>query len=192
MRLLMEFDNFKKEQSLVGRMLMAYGEFEFGMAKLVGYANDDDQDMAMRILFRVHGEGARIDVTDAIVRPFFEKLGLNGQWGNAFGALRHCKSIRNQYAHCNWHSEDRLWFVNMDTDAASPQGELILQLYPTDLELLLKQHEYFEYTAEWLYFLDCHCRRRLGRDTPDSKVPKSIPQPPLSNRQKTPPPATIT
>ncbi len=186
MRLLLEFDEHPQEQALVGRMLMAYGEFESQTAKLVGHAFDGNYALGGRIFWRVHGAAARIDVADAIIRPFFESIGLLGQWSNALGALRYCKDIRNQYAHCNWFTEKGkpLTFINFDKDVASPEGELMLQLYPTDLTLLQKQCEYFEYTNDWLFFLDCRCRRRRGVSAPDAVAPKSIPQPPKHNRPK--------
>src|SRR5690349_14601379 len=112
MRLLIEFDGHAEEQAVIGQMLMAYGEFEFAAASLIGYAIADD-DMAARLFFRVRGESARLDVADAILRPYFTKLNLAGQWGCAIGALRYCKDIRNQYSHCNWQRNGQfMTFVN--------------------------------------------------------------------------------
>jgi hypothetical protein len=113
--------------------------------------------------------------------------GVIGQWTNAFGALRYCKDVRNQYAHCNWYSDEGrpLTFVNLERDTASPEGTLNIQLYPTDLALLRKQHDYFEYANDWLYFLDCRCRKVKEEKVPEPSVPKSIPQPPKHNRPKT-------
>lgn len=120
MRLLIEFDGFEEEQRLIGQMLMAYGGFEFIMGGILGYAIGDEHAGA-RIFFRVHGEAPRIDVLDAILRPNFSRLNVVGQWTNALGAIRYCKDIRNQYAHCQWHSTDgHLTFSNMDKDVASP------------------------------------------------------------------------
>jgi hypothetical protein len=197
MRLLIEFDDYKEEQALIGRMLMAYGEFEFSLAGLMAYAfgytgeeSGERADQGARIFFRVNGEAARLDVADAILRPYMATLGLPGQWGNCLGALRYCKDIRNQYAHCNWLKKpEGLFFLNMDRDAGSSDGILILQLYPTDLTLLKKQHEYFEYAEDWLFFLRCRCQKVAGREALDPPTPKSIPQPPTSNRPKKPPPA---
>lgn len=183
MRLLLEFSDYPKEQHLVGRMIMAYGEFEFEVARLLGYAINGDQDTACRIFFRVNGEAARLDVADAIVRPFFDKLRLTGQWSNALGALRYCKSVRNQYAHCNWIADvgRPLSFVNMDQDANSADGTLNVRLYPTDLALLEKQHQYFEYCSDCLYYLSCRCRKYTGQASPDPEAPKSISPPPRDN-----------
>src|SRR5262249_27618216 len=100
MRLLIEFDKYPDELSLVGQMLLAYSEFEFELAKLIGHFLEGDTDRAARVFWRIQGEAARIEVADAILRPFFEKHNLAGKWCNALGALRYCKNIRNQYAHC--------------------------------------------------------------------------------------------
>jgi hypothetical protein len=188
MRLLIEFEGFQEEQALIGRMLMAYSEFEFEIARLLAYALPGGDDAAGRILFRVNGEAARLDVADAILRPFFDKLKLGGKWCNTLGALRYCKTVRNQYAHCNWVKDtDRpLSFINMDKDADSPDGTLTVHFYPTDLALLQKQHQYFEYTLDWLFYLGCECRHLSGEESPLPQVPKSIPQPPLHNLPKKP------
>jgi hypothetical protein len=195
MRLLIEFDGFQKEQELIGRMIMAYGEFEFEIAHLMDYV-DLGKDMAPRILFRVNGEAARLAVADAILRPYFERMNLGGQWSNALGALRFCKNIRNQYAHCNWTADPGkpLCFINVDRDADSPDESLTLHLYPTDLSLIQEQHQYFEYTLDWLHYLNCQCRRQRGEDAPQRKVPKSVPQPLLHNlpKKRPPPPEVCT
>ena len=186
MKLLIHLAEFSEEQSIVGKLVMAYGEFEFNVAKLIAHAIGDD-DNGARIFFRIHGEGPRLDVADAIVRPFFERMNLVGQWSCAFGALRYCKDVRNQYAHCQWYSDRGLTFANIERDAKSPEGVLTVQLYPIDLNLLQKQQTYFEYANDWLHFLDCRCRKATGQESPDPPIPKSIPQPPKHNRPKTPP-----
>ena len=168
---------------------MAYGEFEFTIAQLLGYAIPGGDDTAARLLYRVNGEAARLDVADALLRPFFETtLRIAGAWTNTLGALRYCKNVRNQYAHCHWHNPATiplgLCFLNMDHDADSPEGTLNVHFYPTDLLLLQKQHEYFEYTLDWLFYLQCACWAHVGKNSRNPRVPKSIPQPPLHNLQK--------
>ena len=76
-------------------MLMAYGEIEFGLLTLIATTMDDDHDLAAKILFRVRGEAARIDVSDALIRTAYYKVGLGPKWENALGAIKVCKKIRN-------------------------------------------------------------------------------------------------
>jgi SAM domain (Sterile alpha motif) len=76
---------------------------------------------ALRILFRVRGEGPRIEVADAVARPAYTQIGLGGAWGNGIGAARVCKNIRNQYAHCHWRRfpDEALRFINLDQEVTS-------------------------------------------------------------------------
>jgi hypothetical protein len=134
----------------------------------------------------VNGEGARLNVADAILRPFFNTLNLAGQWVDALDALRYCKDVRNQYAHCEWFTEDGpLSFTNLEKGARSPaNGILHSRFYPTDLKLLQKQEQYLEHANDWLFYLSCQCRQHAGEASPVSQVPTFIPQPPLHNRKK--------
>src|ERR1700724_287307 len=100
--MLYEFTNFPREREIVGQLLIAYGEIEYALLGCLRNVLDDDIHTATRILFRVQGESARIEVSDAIMRQAFMKVGLGAKWGNAIGAARICKNIRNQYAHCHW------------------------------------------------------------------------------------------
>ena len=99
-KILIEFEAFPREKEFVGSMLMAYGEIEFALFSLAD-AVIDTQDNAVEIFFRIRGEGARIEVSDAIIRPFLEKAGLGPKWSSAIAPTRLCKKIRNQYAHCH-------------------------------------------------------------------------------------------
>jgi len=186
--LLSEFINFPRERELVGRMLLAYGELEFALLGCVSEALNDDIHTTTRILFRVRGEAARLSVADAILRPLFSKYpGLTDKWITAYAVVRHCKNIRNQYAHCHWQRPDdgKLYFLNLDEEAKSSGEVLNVTFRPIDLVLLQKQYEYFEYAAGWLYHLRDQLILRAGK-TPTGLIlpePKSIPQPPLDSHQ---------
>ncbi|MGA7996641.1 MAG: hypothetical protein WCA28_17300 [Bradyrhizobium sp.] len=192
--LLLVFENFPKERELVGKILVAYGELEFAILGCISAVLSDDLDTSARILFRVRGETARLEVSDAIIRPALAKVGLLGKWGNAIGAARTCKNIRNQYAHCHWTEENNkeLYFIDLDSDAKSPpeSNSSILQKR-IDAALLQRQFEYFEYALTWLYHLESEYLTRIGKKP--SQIlpePKSVSAPPLYNRQSldAPPP----
>jgi hypothetical protein len=182
--MLIEFINHDQERDIIGQLLIAYGEIEFGLLGCLRVVLDIDLSTAARIIFRVRGEGARIDVCDALMRPAFSKVRLGSKWDNAMGAAKHCKSIRNQYAHCHWqHHDETLRFANFDVDARSKDGTLKVTLLPIDLDLLEKQRRYFEYALDWLYYLDDEYQKRVGKISNHSlSEPKSIPAPPLHIR----------
>ena len=183
--LLFEFENFPREQEIVGTLLIAYGEIEWALTVCLQRALDVTASESTRIFFRVKGERARIDVADAISRPAFTKIGLGGQWGNAIGAARHCVKIRNQYAHCHWRKFDDgvLRFLNLSEEAAAMQDPLIVDAIPLKLELLRRQRAYFIYALDWLYFLDEEYKKRAGKSSShDQAEPTVIPAPPLYDR----------
>jgi hypothetical protein len=181
--LLIEFEDHQEEKVLIGEILTAYGEFEFILAQLLCHLFKNNTHTAARVLFRVKGESARIEVVDAMLRPEMDAFGLGGKWGNALGALRYCKEVRNQYAHCHWFKdgEKPLCFMNLDSDVTSASGEVIVQFEPVDLPLIQKQHQYFEYTLGVLYFLEDRFRTHFGESSDGFPEPISIPQPPKSN-----------
>jgi hypothetical protein len=94
--LVFEFDKFPKEHSVIGDMLLAYGEIEFVLLSLVSQVLDDDVSTGTRVLFRVGGEGARMEVADAILRPAYRKADLEVGRCNRSGQTlqKHQKPVR--------------------------------------------------------------------------------------------------
>jgi hypothetical protein len=184
MPMLVEFENFPDEKEVVGSLLIAYGELEFALMECVDVALVSDIDKTARIFFRIKGEAARMDVADAILRPAFTKIGLAGKWSNAFGALKHCKTIRNQYAHCHWQTfNKRLYFINFDQDAQLPaEGQLQVKYLNVDFHLLFNQQLFFKYTADLTYYLLFEYQKKTGQiPSHDLSEPKSLAQPNLYN-----------
>lgn len=181
-KLLFEFDQFPAEREAIGRMLIAYGEIEFGLLTCVGAALDGDLDIAVRILFRARGESARIEIADAIVRPAFAKVDLAGKWSNAYGAAKVCKNIRNQYAHCHWlpQIDGTMTFLDLDQDSRQTEGEIKLSRKAISAELVAEQQRYFEYCLDLFWFLEPEYRKRAGlKLVSEFDEPKSIPAPRL-------------
>jgi hypothetical protein len=181
--LLTEFEDYQRERDLIGQMLLSYGELEFVLVGMIADALSVDNPTAARILFRVNGEGPRMQVADAIIRPVCAKHNLKSKWINAHSAAKHCKSLRNQYAHCHW----QLWngtlsFLDLDSESRLPgEEDMEVTLQPIDRALILKQHQYFEYAALCLYFVRDRLKRSLGKppEDPPFPEPKSIQRPPL-------------
>lgn len=183
--MLTEFDEFLEEKSLIGDMLIAYGEIEFATARLISTVLNQEDWAGVKILFRVRGESARLAVADALIRPYYEAKNLDSKWGNALGAARTCILIRNQYAHCHWWARagEPLCFLNLDEEAKLLDDATEMKLQIVDQSLLQEQHRYFEYALMWLYYLDAEYRVRAGiLSSHEHTEPKSIPAPPRSNR----------
>jgi hypothetical protein len=185
--MLVEFVDFPKERDILGTLLIAYGEIEWALTSCVQEVLNITPSAATRILFRVNGEAARINVADAIARPLFTKTELGGQWGTAIGAARQCCKIRNQYSHCHWRKFDDgiLRFIDLDNEArhGRVEGHLVVHAIRLELGLLQRQRAYFIFCLDWLYFLQEEYKKLVGRSSSHDLVePKSIPQPPLYER----------
>lgn len=166
---------------------MAYGEIEFVLVACISDALGVSHHVSGRIFFRVQGEGARLAVSDAILRPIFAKHKLQDKWISAYAACRFCKGIRNQYAHCHWMAPGgHLHFMNLDEAAKSSATELLtVPLRPVEITLIRQQHEYFEYAQASIYYLLDKLKISLGKPGLSNgpfPEPKSIPQPPRDNR----------
>jgi len=182
--LLVEFEKFPDERELIGSLLIAYGEIEFALLACIDSVLWQNLETTTRVLFRVQGEGARINVADAILRPEYQKVNLEGIWGNALGAIRLCKTIRNQYAHCHWVLIDEaLHFLSFDEAAQQVEGNIDVRYRQVDVSLLQDQMAYFEYGIATIYFLVFEYEKRVGRrSSHDVELPKSMAAPPLYSR----------
>jgi hypothetical protein len=184
--ILFHFSDHPQERDILGRLLIAYGEIEWALAACVREAMNVKMSESLRILFRVQGESARINVADAIARPAYNRVGLGGQWGNGIGAARICKNIRNQYAHCHWRRfpDGALHFINLDRNVTSEAGtQLVAEATRVELGLLQRQQEYFEYTFNLLNYLEEAYKKAEGRQSIHHLTePKSIPAPPPYSR----------
>jgi hypothetical protein len=93
-----------------------------------------DFDTVLKRLFKIRGEAPRIDEGKKQGRPLYRNLNLGTEFDEAIAAMRHCRLIRNQYAHCNWWDDysGHLAFANLE-DAAR-----ITTVVPDLLDLLPK------------------------------------------------------
>jgi hypothetical protein len=178
--ILRAFVNAPDEAQIIGRILAGYGELEFEFCNCLGAAIDD-QRAAIRTLFRVRSEDSRILVGDGIMRPKYAAAGLADTYNETLGAIRFCKSIRNQYAHCHWLYEygKGLFFTSVDAPAKSNVGPLTFDFHHVEMSVLTAQERYFCYTDLLLTYLQWEFQKRAGKSAiPPYEVPKTIPQPP--------------
>jgi hypothetical protein len=175
--------NFPEESKIVGSILTWYGDMEYQLMRCVGSVLDNNQ-AAIRCMFRLRGGNVRIQVADAIIRPSFNANGLKDQYESALGAIRGSTSIRNQYAHCHWldGKKEGLFFTDLEKAAKSAEGDLSFGMRHIDLPLLKLQLGYVLYATQWTWYLHHEYRLRVGKSSIRTHVvPKIIPVPPLHN-----------
>lgn len=156
---------FPKEAQLVGAILAGYGELEFELFQCAS-SSMNDLNTAFRAMFRMRNESQRIELADALVAPAIAKHKLAGEYGHAIGAIRLCRTIRNNFAHCHWRSFDEpllLQYCNLENAANSKQGDPIIRFKNVSIDLLEQQVSYFGYCSDWLQHIHYEIERRSGR-----------------------------
>lgn len=147
------FSKAPKEAVVIGRLLAGYGELEYALKQCVAEVVDGSE-IALKTLFRCRSEGQRIDVSDALLQPAYAKIGLHNVYADALGALRYCKNLRNQYAHCHWiwYESAGLFFADLQKSAEGSEP-VTHTFHHTDEALLLEQEAFFCFTADLLVYL---------------------------------------
>jgi hypothetical protein len=178
------FQQFPKEAGTIGRLLAGYGELEFEfmlcLKTILG-----DMDTAIRVVYRLQNESQRLTVIDSLIREPYENEGLSAQYSDAYGAIKFCKKIRNQYAHCHWanYGDRGLVFTNFQDAADHPKPALTLNR--VDTTILAAQEAYFEYAFGSLTFLHqemCYKRGKIQKhpfSMPPKLEPPKLRNPPL-------------
>jgi len=159
------FVKFPYAGTIVGRMLAGYGELEFDLSRCVAAALDDD-DGAIKALFRLRGEQARISVADALMRQRYLYHGIDAQYCETIANMQFCRKIRNNYSHCHWIVENgSLCFVTLEdiVEKNSPLDFKKLKSYPVDDALLDEQEAFFRFTQRGLWYLRFEFEVRAGR-----------------------------
>lgn len=175
---------FPEHATIIGDLLLGYGQIEIYMVGAVELATSLSMDDSVRLLYRLRSAQSRLDIADAMIRPFFIRIDLKGLYGNWLGAMRRCKLIRNQYAHCDWDARpDEPWIADLEATATSPEGTAFIQYHPIKLDLLKEQRAYFNYAEDLIYYLWKEGAYRLDkRRRHKVTIPKSLPAPSLDSR----------
>jgi hypothetical protein len=157
------FDRHPYEGTVVGRMLLNYGEIELMVGMLLGNALAN-QDTALRTMFRIVGESARISVADALMREAFIAAGFESEYADMIGAVRWCIKARNQYAHCHWaddSSDPGIFFSDLSEPAKASEG-FDYWFRHVDVLLLNDQLAYFGYAGDCLTYVNFEFLLRKG------------------------------
>jgi hypothetical protein len=178
------FKRFPQHAALIGRILVAFGELEYAFCRNAGLILDNYITVA-RLLYNQRQTSSRIESADILVRPVFEAHNLLVEHENAYAMVRHCLTIRNQYAHCNWaddasQPESGLFFADLQTSAKRPDFEHSWK--HVDVPLLTDQEQYFSDTLEWLDFLKHEIALKKGQLSSHAwPKPSERTPPPLHN-----------
>ncbi len=171
------------EMAIVGRLLAGYGELEYALGLLLAAVLNDIPTM-IRVLFRARGEEARIQIADALMRHKFENTALKHLYNETISDMQHCKTIRNQFAHCMFDGFSRtgtLCFVDLEKTARETTKSKVKPV-SVELSLLEKHEEYFGYVQWRLFYLAREYERLIDEAKKHNlKLQKAVPRPPLNS-----------
>jgi hypothetical protein len=182
------FDNCPKEGDIIGRLLAGYGELELEMCDCVA-ATTDDLDGAIKRLFGRRGEERRIKTADEMMRAHYASAGLASKYDPTIANMHWCRTVRNQYAHCNWYytAAEGLCFVDLEHTAKLRRKieSVVAHRYPIDVALLKQQENYFTYVRYCYWHLAESCRmarrKKVRRGGPLHQWPPLLARPPMHN-----------
>ena len=169
---------------LVGQLLAGYPDLEIGLLICVIRVRDDF-DVGLKAMFRMRGETDRILVGDGLARGKYESLGLGTEFAMTVGAMQHCRKIRNQYAHCQWHTHNAPVITFTALEEMAMRNEtftnfLSLPQFKIDVPLLQEQRRYFDYTDSSFRWLHEETYLRLGKTSRNPfQKPVQLKQPDL-------------
>jgi hypothetical protein len=150
------FDRYPSEGNSIGRMLAGYGELELEMCACVAAATND-LDAAIKKLFGTRGELKRIRAADGMMKASYEAAGLGAKYRRTMANMDWCRTVRNQYAHCNWYdtSAEGLCFVDLEHTASLKRKLRMVtkHRHPIDAPLLSGQEAYFRYVQKCFWYL---------------------------------------
>jgi hypothetical protein len=178
------FHDLPVECAAVGRMLTGYTNLEVGLFHCVEVALSNF-DTVFKKMFGQRSETRRIDTAASMGGPAYALLGLDADFAAAVEAMRHCLTIRNQYAHWVFWNDNsgELAFANLEDLAVltTPVNDLMaLGVFHVNAALVEEQEAFFDYVDRYLLWVNYEGRYRAGRMKalfPNKPTP--LPVPPL-------------
>jgi hypothetical protein len=158
---------FKREASIIGRLLTGYTALEYQLCMCAGMGGGD-VEKAITDLFSKRGETRRVRRADALGGAAYAAARLGAEFDTAIDDILLCVQIRNQYAHCIWHDDGtgKLAFAHME-EIAAPTGPgadtANLTFNYVDVALLQEQEAFFFYVKDNLNYLNYKRRQLVGQ-----------------------------
>ena len=166
------FKNFPEEELYLGRIVIGYGELEINLIHLSGLAINQKWPV-LAACHSVRTETGKIDIAVALAKDAMKEQGLGAEFEIAVRYLRHCLTIRNNYAHAHWGEfQGELKF--MKADGAFERPLKPIQWKAITLDLVKQQEAFFENTRKWLLYLVLTLEARYENQIPYLNTPAEM------------------
>jgi hypothetical protein len=118
----------------------------------------------------------------------FASTGLSSKYNRTMKNMNWCRTLRNQYAHCNWYDTNKegLCFVDLEHTAnlKTKIKSVTAHRYPIDAVLLKRQENYFLYVRRCYWHLAEAYRIAQGKRVSGGPLhpwPQILARPPKHN-----------
>jgi hypothetical protein len=138
-----------EEASIIGSIVIGYSELHITLCHIAGLALGEKWSV-LDALQNVDNEGTRLDLVNRLVRHKFAEQNMEAKFGEVIGAMRYCKSVRNQYAHAHWIVDEHNCLCFTSSRGIQWTSEAKIPWKLVTLTLLKEQQVYFEYTRRCL------------------------------------------
>lgn len=166
------FINFPEEELYLGRIVIGYGELEILLIHLSGVAINQKWPV-LDACHSVRTETGKIDIAVALAKDAMRAQGLGDEFDLSVKYLRHCLTIRNNYAHAHWGEfQGTLKFMKADRAFERPLKPVEWRELP--LDLIKQQEAFFENTRKWLLYLLLVLEARAENRIPYLNKPKEM------------------
>lgn len=180
-------DEFPREMAIVGRLLVTYSELELDLLNAIAIGLS--MNTALKAMYRIRGETARINIASGIGRQQYVLKGLEVEFDQAIAAMRYCLRVRNKFSHTYWHSPSKgvLCYVSLEDLAEEPAevNNLIgLDFFYVDEALLQEHLNYFHQTGRLIARVNYQIRVVSGEMSSNPiGAPLQMTPPPLYTRK---------
>lgn len=173
------FIGFQEEASLLGAMVIGYGELDLTFANMAGIALGE-RYAVLEACHSVRSESARLKIADALAASALQKHELKVPYEIAHRGMRFCLKLRNQYAHAQWGDlkVGYLSFTNAEDAFKRPLTKT--KWKKISIELLKEQEAFFENTRKWLIYLEITLENIAAGQPKRVNRPEKVRQPKLS------------
>jgi hypothetical protein len=158
------FQRHSNEAALIGRIVVHFGELEYGFCRNAGHALGMYIPL-MKALYSLRATSSRIDFADGLIRNLYQGHNLTQEYDISIVMLKYCLRIRNLFAHCNWGDDATLIAAGLfyaDLQDSAKTDHLWLNWKHVDVPLLTQQEDYFSETMEWFNYLHHELSLRQG------------------------------
>ena len=177
------FRKFIFEYIHIGRLIVGYSDIELALYNLIKITKNPNENILKKMI-KGNTAKVRIDKAKAIGFEKFKKNKLENEFDSCINFIKHCKDIRNLYAHSNYWDANWKYLMFTEIEKLAKQKNCDddiskAKTHPITSELLLEQLEFYDYTIKYIFWLNNEVRFRMNmleKNVFDKPITRTFPK----------------